>query len=221
MQPFNFFSNILFTNTCVICIALVQLHSWFVINKSNFVLSKNPVNMNPALLNTTCTSISFVFSSISRKYDPSRRPKFTPIFLNSRSGCCFLSSSNVSSKIVSFRETNTTFNPCSANSFAKDLPIPDDAPVTKAHFAPLYFFFKFCVGMNETMSLGTQYERYVMAPKNANMMSTKTCTSSLCTKDFTFECARSNTLRIASIFNVFCVGSCRAPPRKEKPPILD
>ncbi len=55
-----------------------------------------------------------------------------------------------------------------------------------------------------------------MAPKNANMRSTKTCTSSFRVKDFTFECARSNTLRIASIF-VFTAGSCSAPPRKEKP----
>ena len=166
MHPFNFFSNILFTNTCVICIALVQLHSWFVINKSNFVLSKNPVNMNPALLNTTCTSISFVCSSISRKYDPSRRPKFTPIFLNSRSGYCFLSSSNVSSKIVSFRETKTTFKPCPANSFAKDLPIPDDAP-GPSPLRAFVFLLQVLRRHEGHDEFRNPIERYVMAPKNA------------------------------------------------------
>jgi len=39
---------------------------------------------------------------------------------------------------------------------ANDFPMPEEDPVTNAHVAPLYFFFKFCEGMKETTNFGIQ-----------------------------------------------------------------
>ena len=152
------------TNTCVICIAEVALHSWFIMSRASGVLSKKPVSMYPALLNTSCTSMSLVASAILSTYPGA--PRLTPILRNFRSPNDALSSSKVSSSSGSWRATSTTFTPCFASANAMDLPIPLEEPVTSAHSAS-YFFFRFCVGSSETISFGTQYVPKTIAESSA------------------------------------------------------
>jgi hypothetical protein len=69
-QPGSCLASILVTNRWVIGTALTALHSAFFTCRSTGVRSKKPVTMYPALLNTTCTSMSLVAFPMASMYAP-------------------------------------------------------------------------------------------------------------------------------------------------------